>query len=160
MSPFKQLQCSFSSVFWVFVLVEGEPPYQSQSLADWNRFSTRISSTLTSFKQHPHSMMLPPPCFTVGVVFLGLWEVLGLCRTLCFSWSVSWSNEHVAQISERFLYALLSQDVFTLSVASLTLNWLEILFYKSNTLIYITLCHRIFFNPTESILNLSTWHTI
>ena len=48
----------------------------------WSRFSSRISlyfapfifpSILTSLsvpaaEKHPHSMMLPPPCFTVGMV--------------------------------------------------------------------------------------------
>ena len=57
-----------------------------KSLEDWNRFPSRISPYLapsTSFpvpadEKHPYSMMLPPPCFTVGMVFLGWWEVLGL----------------------------------------------------------------------------------
>jgi hypothetical protein len=26
-------------------------------------------------------MMLPPPCFTVGMLFSGRWEVLGLRQT-------------------------------------------------------------------------------
>lgn len=41
------------------------------------------SSILTSFPvlasgKHPHGMLLPPSCFTVGMVFLEWWKVLGL----------------------------------------------------------------------------------
>ena len=55
------------------------------SWALWSRISSRISlyfapfifaSILTSLQsQHPRSMMLPPPCFTVGMVqgFLQMW---------------------------------------------------------------------------------------
>ena len=55
------------------------------SLLQTNRFSSKIvlylapsifPSTLTSFpvpaeEKHPHHMMLPPPCFTVGMVCSG-----------------------------------------------------------------------------------------
>ncbi len=53
-----------------------------RSWALWRRFSSRISLYLATFifpsiatsrpvpaaEKHPHSMMLPPPCFTVGTV--------------------------------------------------------------------------------------------
>lgn len=56
-----------------------------KSLADWNRFSSRIAQCLgpsilssyrTSLPTQPLLMniMLPPPCFTVE---MGWWEVLG-----------------------------------------------------------------------------------
>ena len=66
-----------------------------KSLEDWNRFPSRIflylalsiiPSILTSFlvpvdENHPHSIMLPLTCFTVGMVFSGWCEVLGLHQT-------------------------------------------------------------------------------
>jgi hypothetical protein len=69
----------------VIVLLEGEPPSQSQISGRPKQVSVKnftylapsiIPSILTSFpvpadEKHPHSMMLPPPCFTVGMMFLG-----------------------------------------------------------------------------------------
>ena len=65
------------------------PSLKSQE--DWNRFPSRITlylapsiipSILTSVpvpanEKNPHSIMLPPPCFT-GIRFSVWWEVLGL----------------------------------------------------------------------------------
>lgn len=34
-------------------------------------------------KKHHHNMMLPLPCFTVGIIFSGLWEVIALNIELC-----------------------------------------------------------------------------
>ena len=66
-----------------------------KSFALWSRFSSRICLCLAPFialsiltslpvpavEKHPHSMMLPPPCFTVGMVFDGWWAVLGFSQT-------------------------------------------------------------------------------
>lgn len=63
-------------------------------LADCIRFSYRISlyfadfispSTLTSLLQRsePHCMMLPPPCFTVEMVFLWWYAVFCLHQMWC-----------------------------------------------------------------------------
>ena len=66
-----------------------------RSSALWSRLSSRIClylapfivpSILTSLQvpaaeKHPHSMMLPPPCFTVGMVLNGWWAVLGFHQT-------------------------------------------------------------------------------
>ena len=63
-----------------------------RSWALWSRFSSRISlyfalfifpSILTSLRvtsteKHPHNMMLPPPCFTVGMVKGFLQVTLGI----------------------------------------------------------------------------------
>ena len=71
----------------VIVLLADEPLPSLKSFADSIRFSTRIAlylapsifpSVLTSFpvpaeEKHPHSMMLPRPCFTVGMVCSGCW---------------------------------------------------------------------------------------
>lgn len=65
------------------VLLEGEAPPRSQGSADWNRFSSRVTlylapsvlpSTLISFPvpeevKLPYNSMLPPPWFTLGMVF-------------------------------------------------------------------------------------------
>ena len=56
--------------------------FSLRSRALWKRFSSRISLYLAAFifpsiatsrpvpaaEKHPRSMMLPPPCFTVGIV--------------------------------------------------------------------------------------------
>ena len=66
-----------------------------QSGALWIMFSTKtfmylaafiLSSILTSLpvlstEKHPHSMMLPPPCFTIGMVLAGWWAVLVFTTT-------------------------------------------------------------------------------
>ncbi len=69
-----------------------------RSWALWRRFSSRISLYLTAFifpsiatsrpvpaaEKHPHSMMLPPPCFTVGTVLDRWWAVPGFLHTYRF----------------------------------------------------------------------------
>ena len=73
---------SLGCVFRVVVMLEGEPSPQSEVLRLWSGFSSRITlyfapfifpSILTSLpvpasEKHPHSMMLLPPCFNVGMV--------------------------------------------------------------------------------------------
>ncbi|XP_051533408.1 mitogen-activated protein kinase kinase kinase kinase 6 isoform X1 [Myxocyprinus asiaticus] len=79
--PKPLLRC-LGCVLRVIVLLEGEPSAQSEVLSALDHVLLRISlyfaafsfpSTLTSPpvsapEKHPHSMMLPPPCFTVGMV--------------------------------------------------------------------------------------------
>ena len=66
-----------------------------RSFVLWRRFSSRICLYLAPFivpsilpslpvpaaEKHPHSMMLPPPCFMVGMVLNGWWAVLSFCQT-------------------------------------------------------------------------------
>ncbi len=66
-----------------------------RSWALWRRFSSRMSLYLAAFifpsiatsrpvpaaEKHPHSMMLPPPCFTVGTVLDRWWAVPGFLHT-------------------------------------------------------------------------------
>ncbi len=66
-----------------------------RSWALWRRFSSRISLYLAAFifpsiatsrpvpaaEKHPHNMMLPPPCFTVGTVLDRWWAVPGFLHT-------------------------------------------------------------------------------
>ncbi len=66
-----------------------------RSWALWRRFSSRIYLYLAAFifpsiatsrpvpaaEKHPHSMMLPPPCFTVGTVLDRWWAVPGFLHT-------------------------------------------------------------------------------
>ena len=61
----------------------------------WSRFSSRICLHLAAFivpsilaslpvhaaEKHPHSMMLPPPCFMVRMVLDGWWAVIGFRQT-------------------------------------------------------------------------------
>ncbi len=78
----KPLLRYFSCVLRVIVLLEGKPSAQSEVLSTLEKVSSRISPYLAAFifpsiatsrpvpaaEKHPHSMMLPPPCFTVGTV--------------------------------------------------------------------------------------------
>ena len=93
----KPIHCSSGCMLRLIVLLEGEPPPQSLQ----NRFSSKIvlylapsifPSTQTSFpvpaeEKHPHSMMLPPPCFTVGMV----------CSGWCAVFSATCSILHLGQ---------------------------------------------------------------
>ena len=77
--PLKDIETCLDCVLRVVVLLEGEHSPQSEVLS---RLSSRIllyfaliifPSILTSLpvqatEKHPHSMMLPPPHFTVGMV--------------------------------------------------------------------------------------------
>ncbi len=91
----KPLLRYFSCVLRVIVLLKGKPSAQSwgpehsgegfrpgypctwphSSFLDCNQ-----SSCPCSWK-HPHSMMLPPPCFTVGTVLDRWWAVPGFLHT-------------------------------------------------------------------------------
>jgi hypothetical protein len=72
-------------VFRVDVLLEGELSLQSEVLSTLEHVFTNnliFASILTSLsipatENHSHSMMLPPPCFTVGMVlcFLQTWRL-------------------------------------------------------------------------------------
>ncbi len=82
--------CLGSSSCWKVNL---RPSLRSWAL--WRRFSSRISLYLAAFifpsiatsrpvpaaEKHPHSMMLPPPCFTVGTVLDRWWAVPGFLHT-------------------------------------------------------------------------------
>ena len=77
----------------------GEPSTQSEVLSSLEQVSSRISlyfvpfrfySILTSLpvpatEKHPHSMMLPPACFTEGMAQFWFHQT----RESCFSWSES-----------------------------------------------------------------------
>ena len=77
----KPLLRYFSCVLRVIVLLEGEPSAQSEVLSTMERVSVQdipvlgrihlslaTSRPVPAAEKHPHSMMLPPPCFTVGTV--------------------------------------------------------------------------------------------
>ncbi len=81
-----------------------------RSWALWRRFSSRISLYLAAFifpsiatsrpvpaaEKHPHSMMLPPPCFTVGTVLDRWWAVPGFLHTYRLELRpkvLSWSHQ-------------------------------------------------------------------
>ena len=62
----KPLLCYFSCVLRVIVLLEGEP--SPLYLAAFIFPSIATSRPFPAADKHPHSMMLPPPFFTVGIV--------------------------------------------------------------------------------------------
>ncbi|MEQ2260487.1 hypothetical protein XENORESO_018297 [Xenotaenia resolanae] len=57
-------------------------PDVCQKLTMQLSWKTTVLLEVPAARKHPHSMMLPPPCFTMGMVFLGWWGVLGLSQTL------------------------------------------------------------------------------
>ncbi len=90
-----------------------------RSWALWRRFSSRISLYLAAFifpsiatsrpvpaaEKHPHSMMLPPPCFT-GTVLDRWWAVPGFLHTYRLELRpkvLSWSH----QTRESYLFTIL-----------------------------------------------------
>ena len=88
--PFKDIQRLVSKsllhcldcVVTVVVLLEGEPSPLSEFLSTVEQVFIKDLSVLAPFifpsiltslpgsaaEKHPHSMMLPPPCFTIGMV--------------------------------------------------------------------------------------------
>ena len=86
-----------------------EQPFKSQILywiEVWIKLSSRVfiyfaafilPSTFTRLpapaaKEHPHSMMLPPPCFTMGTACLWWCAVAGIRQTYLLIW---WSKSSV-----------------------------------------------------------------
>ena len=79
--PMPLLRC-LGCVLGVVVLLEGEPLPQSEVLSSLEQVFIKDLSVLCSVhlsldpacfpvtvaENHPHRMMLPPPCFTVGMV--------------------------------------------------------------------------------------------
>ena len=73
----KPLLRRLGCVLRVVVLLEGEPSPQSEVLSALEQvftkdlslyFASFILPSIPAAEKHPHSMMLPPPCFTVGMV--------------------------------------------------------------------------------------------
>ncbi len=72
-----------------------QPRFIFNALADGRRFSLKISRYMAPFilsftqisrpgpfaEKHPQSMMFPPPCFTVGMVFFGCNSAFFLLQT-------------------------------------------------------------------------------
>ena len=71
--------------------INRSPSLRSRAL--WSRLSSRMSLYIAAFifpsltslpvpaaEKHPHSMMLPPPCFTVGMVLAWCWAVPGFLQ--------------------------------------------------------------------------------
>ena len=94
MFPLKPLKCCFSSMLRVIVLLEGEPPSQSQT-------ETGLPQEFPCIYLHPsflkfwpvsqslplkniHSMILPTQCFTVDDV-LGVMKGVGFAAVIAFS---------------------------------------------------------------------------
>lgn len=62
-----------------------------------------FSSILTcrsvpSTENHPHSTMLSPPCFTIGMLFTSWWAKLGICQTSHLKFSPKFSVLSVQRV--------------------------------------------------------------
>ncbi len=109
-SVVKPLLRYFSCVLRVIVLLEGKPSAQSEGPEHSGEgfrpgypvlgrihlsLDCNQSSCPCSWK-HPHSMMLPPPCFTVGTVLDRWWAVPGFLHTYRLELRpkvLSWSHQ-------------------------------------------------------------------
>ncbi len=88
------LRCP-GGVFGIIVMLKDQPRFIFNALADGRRFSLKISRYMAPFilsftqisrpgpfaEKQPQSMMFPPPCFTVGMVFFGCNSALFLLQT-------------------------------------------------------------------------------
>ncbi len=88
------LRCP-GGVFGIIVMLKDQPRFIFNALADGRRFSLKISRYMATFilsftqisrpgpfaEKQPQSMMFPPPCFTVGMVFFGCNSAFFLLQT-------------------------------------------------------------------------------
>lgn len=80
------LQSVFGQFCWVlrvFVMWQGEPTSHLLQLASWYFATFIFFIPVPAAKKR--DMMLPPPSFTVGMVFMGWWAVLVLSACLILS---------------------------------------------------------------------------
>ncbi len=88
------LRCP-GGVFGIIVMLKDQPRFIFNALADERRFSLKISRYMAPFiisftqisrpdpfaEKQPQSMMFPPTCFTVGMVFFGCNSAFFLLQT-------------------------------------------------------------------------------
>ncbi|XP_070398413.1 uncharacterized protein [Nothobranchius furzeri] len=89
------LLCCPGGVFGIIVVLEDPARFIFKALTDGRRFWLRISRYTAPFilsltwisrpvplaEKQPQSMMFPPPCFTVGMVFLGCNSIFFFLQT-------------------------------------------------------------------------------
>lgn len=88
---YKPFLCSSGCMFRTIVLLEGEPLPSPNSLADYNRFSSRIGLIwLRPTFFHPNNFLLPPPCFIVQMHLISIssnqtsfWNVCSVSYASC-----------------------------------------------------------------------------
>ena len=76
----KPLLRGLGCVLRVVVLLEGEPLAQSEVPSALEQVFIKDLS-VPATEKHPHSIMLPPPCFTVWMVLARWWAVPGFLQT-------------------------------------------------------------------------------
>ncbi len=65
----------FAFFVWLVVLLEGPSASYSQHSGRWQQIHLKnfpVHGSIPCGENQPHSMMLPPPNFTVGMVFLAI----------------------------------------------------------------------------------------
>ena len=93
---FESLLCCLGHMFWVIVMLRHcHPQPIFSALIEGRRLSPRISRYMAPFilpsirwsrpdplaEKHPQSIRFPPPCFTVGMVLLGLYSAFLFLQT-------------------------------------------------------------------------------
>ena len=106
---FEPLLYCLGRMFWVIVMLE-DPSKTHFQCSHWGKEvvgqnfrymtpfilpSIRWSRPVPLAEKHPKSIMFPPPCFKVGMVFLGLYSAFLFLQTRWSSWSqiaLFWSH--------------------------------------------------------------------
>ena len=92
---FEPLLCCLGRMFWVIVMLETHSQPIFSALIEGRRLSPKISRYMAPFilplirwsrpvclaEKHPQSIRFSPPCFTVGMVFLGLYSAFLFLQT-------------------------------------------------------------------------------
>ena len=135
---FEPLLCCLGHMFWVIVMLEDPSMMIFSALTEGSRLSPKMSRYMAPFilpsirwsrpfplaEKHPQSIRFPPPCFTVGMVFLGLYSVFLILQT--------WRVELMPNSS-----ILVSSDHITFSQASSGSS--QVFFGKLQTGLYMCL---------------------
>ncbi len=111
-----------------------QPRFIFNALADGRRFSLKISRYMAPFilsftqislpgpfaEQQPQSMMFPPPCFTVGMVFFGCNSAFFLLQT----WQVEFlPKSYILVSSDHMTFSQSSSGSYKCSLANFRGAW-------------------------------------
>ena len=78
---FEPLLSCLGRMFWVIVILEDSSTSHFQCSHWVKEVVTQPSRPVPLAEKHPQSIRFPPPCFTVGMVFLGLYSAFLFLQT-------------------------------------------------------------------------------